>query len=75
METDRSPAQIDFGGGGHRRWVASFDAEHIPSDGGLAFSSGPPNSSATLSRSWAHMKEGRRVEGEGWRGLKEQTCG
>ena len=75
MGIDCSPVQIDCGEGGRRRWGARFDAEHISSDGGLAFSSGPPNSSATLARSWAHMKEGRRVEGEGWCDLKVQTCG
>jgi hypothetical protein len=74
VELDCSPAQIDRGEGGRRRWGARFDAEHISSDGGLALSSGPPNSSATLSRSWAHMKDGKPVEGEGWRTLKEQTC-
>lgn len=35
MKTDCSPTQIEFEGVGSRRLVASFDAEHISSDGGM----------------------------------------
>jgi hypothetical protein len=35
VKTDCNSAQIEFEGGGSRKLVASFDAEHITSDGGV----------------------------------------
>ena len=35
MKTDCNPTQIEFDGVGPRNLVASFDAEHITSDGGV----------------------------------------
>ena len=35
MKTDCNSKQIEFDGVGSRKLVASFDAEHITSDGGM----------------------------------------
>jgi len=70
VEVDCSPSQIDFDGR-RRRWGGQLRrrAHSLGRRAGSLFRT--RNSSATLSRSWAHMKEGKPVEGEGWRTLKE----